>query len=226
MFFGILVGIALISFIMTLLGGVFKKALEILSAITKFGVGVLISLLIQQAVLPEAGTWGQLAFVVVGGIIVYSIIEALSASFRLVGYSINYLISSVVLALIVTMLNGHISLTLAQYLLALFLFPRIIWISDRFATTSVYSHSEYGIWDNVVTDVFTIKDVDHYGSSEYSWNHLPLQITIAFVFFAMGTCTVFSEYPVESFWMQLLYIIPAAVINIVFDLFVFRRIDK
>ena len=226
MLIGILIGIAVIVGIMSVLGETFKKVLEILSAIAKFCVGAFVSMMIQQAVLPNLGTWGRLAFIVIGGLIVYVLVETLSSAFRLVGYSINYFTNSIVILLITGILGDKISITFVLYAIILFVFPRIMWISDRFATTSDFSHSEYSAWDNVTTFFYTVKDVDHYGSSEHSWNHIPLQILIASVFFAVGSCTIFGSFSIESVWLQLLYIILSTAVNVIFDLFVFRKIDK
>ena len=213
--------------IVALTGGILKKILEVISLIAKLGVGGFVAILISQAFsIKFSSQWKMFLFVLAGAAIFLTLLMLLSKKFRLVGYSVNYFINSFTLLLITAMISSKISPNFITYALSLFLFPRLMWISDRLATYSEYSHSEYNFWENVTTNFYVINDMDWWGDSADSWDHIPLQIVIASIFYLVGSITLEFVCPFSSGWLEALYFILSTAINVVFDLFVFRAIEE
>ncbi len=154
--------------------------------------------------------------------IVFGLLVVLVSAFRLVGYSINYFISNIIVLLVVQILGGE--LDFIYYALIQFLFPRLLWISDRLSTTTDYSHTEYGLFNN--TDVYIRSAMDWWGSADSGWNLIPLQIVISCLFFICGSITIGFSCSFEPNWLMILYVVLSAAVNVVFDLFVFRRVDE
>ena len=150
----------------------------------------------------------------------------LASFFRLVGYSINFFINSFILLIVGSILKDSLDIAFWMYALALLLFPRIMWISDRFATTTDYDHSEYSFWSNITTDFYTVKDVDWWENDADSWRLLPLQIIFSLIFYLIGSLTLLAVCPIESGWLQGLYLVLATAVNILFDIFVTRNIEE
>ena len=227
MFIGIILGLGLILGLISVFGGVLKKILEVVSFITKLGIGGFVALLVSQALhLQFDSTWGQLLYLLIGACVVFILMALLASFFRLVGYSINFFINSFLLLIVAVILGGKIEISFWIYALALLLFPRIMWISDRFATSRDYDHTEYSFWSNVTTDFYTIKDVDWWENGEDSWRMLPLQIILSAIFYLVGSMTVLGVHDFASDWLFILYLVLATAVNILFDMFVTRNIEE
>lgn len=227
MFIGVIVGVVVLFGIAGMFGDVLKKAMEIVSLIAKLCIGGFISLLLYQVIPFETDSpWRMLIFVCVGAVVVLALILVLSGYYRLVGYSINYFINSFLVLVIAEMVGDKTEITFLMYALTLFLFPRIMWISDRFSTTTEYSHTEYTYWNDTETTYYNVKDMDWWEDFGDSWRHLPVQIAIASVFYGIGSLTIIGTCPISSGWLMALYLVAATAVNVVFDLFVFSRIDR
>lgn len=223
---GIFVAVIVLGCILSIFSGFVKKALEIISLIAKFCVSAGVAMIVFSLLKIEfSNVWKQLLFIFIGGSVVFGLIQALASMFRLVGYSINYFMNSFIVMIAFLVLAKDTQVSFFLYTAALFLVPRIMWISDRFATSTDYDHTEYSFWGNEKTDVYVMKDVDWWQESEGAWNHIILQIAIASVFYAIGSISVMAVCPMSG-WLTVLYLICAAVVNVVFDLFVLRRIES
>ena len=227
MFIGIILGLALILGLISVFGGVVKKVLEVISFIAKLCVGGVVAMLVQQLFHFEFESgWGQVLYLIIGAFVVFGLMALLASFFRLVGYSINFFINSFILLIVGSILKDSLDIAFWMYALALLLFPRIMWISDRFATTTDYDHSEYNFWSNITTDFYTVKDVDWWENDADSWRLLPLQIIFSVIFYLIGSLTLLAVCPIESGWLQGLYLVLATAVNILFDIFVTRNIEE
>lgn len=226
MFIGIIIGIALFCGLVSVFGGILKKIMEVISFIVKLGLGGMVTMLVFQWLNIEfSSPWWQLLAILVGAIIVFSLIMLLASLFRLVGFSINFFLDSFIVVIAATILKEYVEINFITYAIVLFLFPRVMWISDRYATTTEYSHSDYSFWDNVTTDFYTIKDMDWWGNASDAWGLMPLQIIISALFYGIGCITLLAVCPIQQGWLAGLYLVLATAINILFDTFVFRHID-
>lgn len=226
MFLGILVGMLLLFSLFYFLGDAFKKTLEIISLLGRICVCGCISMLLCQTLsLDRLGGGGLILCLIIGTVIVYTLIALLAGSFRLVGYSVNFMVNSLVILIVASILGNKYSISFPIYAATLFFFPRILWISDRFATECETVDWSYNPFTNVETEYYVVRDVDRWEDSEYSWNHIPVQIIFSSLFYGVGCLTFFIIYPVDSAWLMLLCVALATAVNVVFDLFVFRKID-
>ena len=227
MFIGIVVALIAVFTVISFLGGALKKTMEIVSTLLRLGVGGIVSMLVCRAIGVDFSNQGRLfLYVLIGALIVFALISVLASMFRLVGYSINFFINSMFIGILVTILENKISIGFGLYAVILFLLPRIFWISDRLATTQDYSHSEYDpIW-NVRTYFYSVSPMDWWEDSEDSWKWIPFQIIIASLFYLVGCCTLFSFYSLPAQWLEIVVAIVAIALNILFDLFVFRKIEE
>ena len=227
MLIGILVGVLLIFGIISLFCGAVKKILEIISVLFRLGVGGMISMMVYTYLGVKFSTqWWMLLFVVLGAIIIFVLISALAANFRMIGYAINYFSNSFLVLIVAGILGENFSVHFAVYALILLLFPRLLWFSDRFATTSEYSHTDYDGWSNTFTEHYIIKPVDWWVDAGDSWKWLPFQIVVSALFYLIGTATMTAIYPVEGVWLTILFVVLSIGINVAFDLFVFRKIEE
>ena len=225
MFIGIIVFIILLVTAVTLIGGALKKVMEVASFIAKFCFGCGVSQIIYQSLpIKLESLWGELAILCVGAFIVMAILGVLAANFRLISYAVNYFICSFIVLLIAIILKEKATISFATYAITLLLFPRIMWISDRLGSISEYNHTEYGF--GILTDVYTKKAVDWWGGSEDAWGHMLFQIVAASFFYLVGSLTLLSVCPIEAGWKKTVYFILAIVTNILFDFFIFRRIEE
>ena len=227
MMLGIFVGAVLFIGVISAFSGLAKKILEIVSLIAKLcvcGMGTMI--LSQTLDIPFSSEWLELAFLLAGAVTGLILIQLLAMRFRLVAYSINYFINGFVLLVVVGILEEQLQLGFALYGAILLLFPRILWISDRFATTREYVGSAHDYLNNVTIRFFTARAVDWWQDSERSWNALPLQIVIASVFYAVGSLSIMIIKPFDSFWLIALYTLLATALNVVLDLYGLRRLEE
>lgn len=224
---GIFVAVAALGGILSACFGFLKKALEVISLIVKFCICAGVAMLVSGILSIEfSSVWKQLLFMLLGGSFVFGVIQALASMFRLVGYSINYFMNSFLVLAAFMILGQNADVSIFLYALILFLVPRIMWISDRLATSTDYSHSEYSFFGNQRTDVYEVKDMDWWEESEGSWNHIPAQIVIASVFYIIGSVTTVAVCPINSGWLTALYLICATALNVLFDFYVLRNIEK
>ena len=227
MLIGILAGVFIIYGIISFFSGALKKVLEIVSVVFRFCVGGSISLIIFGTTgIQFSNQWWLLLFVVLGAIIIFVLISALAANFRMIGYAINYFSNSFLVLIVAGILGENFSIHFAVYALILLLFPRLLWFSDRFATTSEYSHTDYDGWSNTFTEHYIIKPVDWWVDAGDSWKWLPFQIVVSALFYLIGTATMTAIYPVEGVWLTILFVVLSIGINVAFDLFVFRKIEE
>lgn len=227
MFIGILIGFLFLVGTFSALCGMAKKALEIISMIAKLFISGTVAMVISEVMNIEfSSSWGQVLFVIIGAVIGCSLMQMLAGIFRLVGYSINYFTNSFLILIVACIMGDKLQIGFLLYAVILLLYPRIVWISDRFATTTEYSHSNYSFWNNTETTYYNIVGVDRWQDTDFSWNHIPLQIAIGSVFYAIGSITITTIYPIESGWLTALYLLLTTAINIVLDLFVLRKIEE
>ena len=227
MFLGILVGMLLLFGLFCVLGGAFKKILEIISLLGRICVCGCISMLLCQALsLDQMGGGGLILCLIIGTVIVYILIALLAASFRLVGYSVNFMINSLIILIVALILENKYSISFPIYAATLFFFPRILWISDRFATENHTVDWSYNPFTNVETEYYVVRDVDRWEDFGDSWNHIPVQIIFSSLFYGVGCFTLFLIHPVDPDWLMLLCVALATAVNVIFDLTVFRRIEK
>lgn len=225
MFIGIIIGIAIFCGLVSVFGGVLKKIMEVVSLCAKLCIGGVVAMLVYNILPFEFEGWGVAIFIIVGAFVVLSLIATLASLFRLVGYSINFFITSFILLMVASILKGNTEISFWVYALALLLFPRVMWFSDRFATTSEYDHSEYSFWSDITTNFYTIRDVDWWQNDGESWRILPLQIVLSAIFYAMGSATLLAVCNLTG-WLQGLYWVVAIVVNILFDIFVTKNIEE
>lgn len=230
MFVSIIVGIIVLYFIVSLvaltLGEVIRRILEIASFIVKFVIGGMLALIVAQALSVEfTNPWKELACFAISGVIFVGLISLLSEKFRLICYSVNYFLDSIVVCVIIACLKNIASASFIVCAIMLFLLPRIIWAINRFTTSEKHVKTEYSFFSDIRTEVFEITDVDLYKYSEDSWRKIPFQIVIASVFYMIGSAIFLIVCPFEPVRLELVFVLAMTVINIVFDLFVFRKID-
>lgn len=224
MFLAVLGGMILIYAILMVIGGIAKKVVEVFSMLVKFGAGAALSMIIYQLQpFKFEGDWGMLIVVIVGALLFVILTQLLASYYRLIGFSINYAINSVVVMCVAFLINEKHPVSFVVCALALLLFPRLLWISDRRATESNYSHTKSDFSGD--TDVYIVSDVDKWENSGDSWKHLPLQIVVSSVFYMMGSFMIMGLHPIDTGWLVLLCILLATAVNVCFDLFLFRRID-
>lgn len=204
-----------------------KKILEIISMIIKVCIFGMVSVVIAYSLNIEfKNSFLQMLFFLVGGVSILYLVSLMASRFRLVGYSINYFNNAFALLVLAMLLKNKIEIPFIAYLAAMFLLPRVIWISDRFATTQEYSHSEHDFWTNTTTDYYSIKETDWWADSEKSWKWLPLQIVLSIGFYTFGSVTALFQNAISSDLVIALFLLASTVGNIVFDIFVFQRIEK
>ena len=227
MLIGILVGVLLIFGIISLFCGAVKKILEIISVLFRLGVGGMISMMVYTYLGVKFSTqWWMLLFVALGAIIIFVLTSVLAANFRMLGYSINYFSNSFLILIVAGILGENFSVHFAVYALILFLFPRLLWLSDRFATTSEFSHVDYDAWYDITTYHYLVKPMDWWENSGDSWKWIPFQIVVSSLFYLIGSATMTALYPVEGVWLSILFVVLSIGINVAFDLFVFRKIEE
>lgn len=223
---GIFVALVVLGGILSACFGFVKKALEVISLILKFCICAGVVMIVCNMLSIEfSNTWKQLLVMFLGGSFVFGLIQALASMFRLVGYSINYFMNSFIVLIVFLILAKDTAVSIFLYSLVLLLVPRIMWISDRMATSTDYSHSEYSFFSNIRTDVYVKKNVDWWEESEDAWNHIPVQIAIASVFYILGSITTIAVCPIESALLTLLYLIIVAALNVLVDFFGLRNIE-
>lgn len=226
MFISIIVGIIAVYVIAAILGSVVWGILEIVSFIVKTGFGGTLALMIAQALSFEfTNPWSKMAYFILAGIFISGLITLLSAEFRLICYSINYFWDCFVVCVIVVFLKNSTSVSFMIYVITLFILPRIMWAVDRFTIDTEYQYSKRSFGDDVETVVYKITDVDLWKDSKDSWRMIPFQIVIASVFYTIGSFIFLGVCPIEPDWLNVLFALATTAINIVFDLFVFRKID-
>lgn len=228
MVFGVIVGILLIVGVIAMLGGFLKKFLEIASVLLRLLVGGTISMLICKAVGVNFDNQGRvLLYVCIGAVLFFALLSVLASVFRMVGYSINYFINSLLFGLLLVILRENFSIDIGFWLYAAILFfvPRLLWLSDRAATTSNYSGSDYDGFLNVKTYFYTVSPMDWWQDSEGSWRCIPVQIIFAALFYLVGSSTVFSAFPAQSNLQEIIFLVVATAVNILFDLLLFRKLE-
>ena len=149
---GIVIGIMLFVGAISVVGGFLKKILEIASFLLRLLVGGVISMLICKAVGVNFDNQGRLfLYVCIGALLFVALLGMLASVFRMVGYSINYFINSLLLGCLMVILRDKFSVEIGfwWYVAILFFFPRVLWLSDRSATTSDYCGSDYDGFMNV-----------------------------------------------------------------------------
>lgn len=227
LFVGIIAGITLLFGLGGIFGGVLKKVMELVSLATKLCIGGFIALFIYNAIPFETSNpWRMLLCVCAGSILIVAFFLVLAGYYRLVGYSINYFTNSFLILFIATILGEKVEITFTMYALVLFLVPRILFISDRFSTIRQYSHKEYSYWNDTETTYYNVKKMDWWEDYGNSWRHLPVQLILAAIFYLIGSATLLDTCPIESKLLTVLYLILATAVNIAFDFFIFRKIDK
>lgn len=225
MFFAILLGLIVVMGIFSVLGGVLKKILEIATFIARLCVGGGLTVLIYQ-LLPfqiESG-WGEILLLLVGAIIGASLIGYLASEYRLIGYSLNFFMCSFIVLFVALILELEYTFSFPLYAVTLFLFPRLMWISDRFATTREYVDTQYD--GDTIIDLYIVRPIDYWEDSGNSWRAIPLQIVISSIFYVVGSITITMICPFESSWQQNLYLLVATALNVVFDMFAFRKLEE
>ena len=228
MVFGVIIGIMLIVGAISVFGGFVKKALEIASILLRLLVGGTISMLICKVVGVNFDNQGLLfLYVCIGAVLFFALLGMLASVFRMVGYSINYFINSLLLGLLMVIFREKLSVDMSfwWYTAILFLAPRILWLSDRAATTSDYCGSDYDGFLNVKTYFYTVSPMDWWGDSEGSWRWIPVQIVFAALFYLVGSSTVFSAFPAQSQMQEVIFLVAACAGNILFDLLLFRKLE-
>ena len=227
MIIGILIGLALAWGLICVFGGVVKKIMEVVSLIAKLCMcGGVAAALFQLVGIQFDNGWKGFLFIVIGALVLFGLMMLLSSMFRLVGYSINYMITSIILLLVVTILGDKVEIGFWMYTLLLLLFPRVMWISDRVATVSEYSHTEYSFWSDTETWVYNTFAKDWWEDSGDSWRCIPVQIAIAAFFYICGSVTMLGVCPIDNDWLMALFIILAVVVNVAFDYFVMRKVEE
>lgn len=226
MVLAIIAGVIIVIGFISTLNDTLKRILEIVSKITRLLIfGGVAGLVIQALGIEFSSQWMFLLALGIGTAIVFFIVKYLSLFSRLVCYSINFLVHAFALMVIAAILGDKISVNVWLYGTILFLYPRILWISDRRSKEKEYSHSKTDAMGDV-TQYYIEKNVDIWEDDEDSWNKILLQIGIAFPFYAFGSMTIVARFPIQNGFLLLLYAIIAASVNVVFDMFVFKKIDK
>ncbi len=225
MIISIIIGIIVVCVVIYYIGGVLKNVLEAISFITKFIICGAMAWLLFKLLPFELEWWGYLLAFFIGGYTIFGLLFGVLSSFRLVAYSVNYFICSIIV-LIVVQLFIKKQIDFVHYILILFLFPRIMWISDRFSTLSEYSHTEHDFFSGISTNVFLVEAIDWWDNSSNSWGKIPLQVIISSIFYIFGSVIILSIHTFDPTRSIVLYIILSTVINMLFDLYVFRKIDK
>ncbi len=227
MFLGIIIALIVGFTVVMFCGGALKKVLEIVSFLVRLGLGGVASMLIYRAVGGDFSNQGRAFLIIcIGAIIIFALIACLASHFRMVGYSINFFTNSVLLGLLVTALGDKLPMSMGLFAAVLFFLPRTLWVSDRSATTSDYCGSDYDAWLNVKTYFYSIRPVDRWEDSGDSWKCLPVQLPICALFYLAGSTTLFSIFPLEPEWLEVTLTFVAMAINVLFDLFVFRKIEE
>lgn len=114
MFVGIIIVIIFLVTAVTVIGGALKKVMEVVSGIAKFCFGVGVSQIIYQSLpIKLESLWGELAFLCVGAALVITILGVLAAFFRLISYSINFFICSLIIFLIAVILKDKATIGFA-----------------------------------------------------------------------------------------------------------------
>lgn len=208
-------------------GGVLKIVMEVVSFLAKFAMGLFVMMIIFQ-ILPIKfpSPWITFLVYIIGASLLFYLLISLAKSFRLVGYSINFLIDSLVVLLAASLLKDRISISFVAHLITLFLFPRLMWLSDRLCTTREYSHSIRSFWSNTITDYYTVSDFDWWDGTGDCRKMLPLQIVLSCIFYLLGNITILDMHTIQSDWLLVLYLILVTAANLLFDLFVFSRLDE
>ena len=226
MLIGILVGIVVVFGLISVFGGVLKKIMEVVSLIAKLCLcGGVAMLIVQLLGVTFEKIWLMLLCIVVGAVVLFGLLMLLSARFRLVGYSISYLINSFILMMVVTLLREKVDVSIWLYSLLLLVFPRVMWISDRLATVSEYSHSEYDFWGDE-TAFYNIVSKDWWENGENSWKNIPLQIFLSLMFYFGGSVTMLAVDGIQNGALAMLGLLVMVALNIVLVLFVRRRVEE
>lgn len=208
-------------------GGVLKTIMEVVSFLTKFTLGIFVMLIVFSSLSIEfSSMWTELLAYLGGAALVMCLLVWLASAFRLVGYSINFFLDSLLVAIVATMLHDKISFGFIAYTAIVFLFPRLLWVSDRFSTITQYSHTKYNYWNKTQTDYYVISDFDWWGGTGDTQSALPFQIVLSCVFYLFGNLTILSLHPIESNWLSALFLILMVAANILFDIFVFSKVDN
>lgn len=220
-----LMGIFVVFVVIFIVFGVFKKAMEVISYIAKLVIGGCVAVIVIDGLSMDfSSSWTRMGAIVIGAFIVFLLFILLAGSFRLVGYSINYFINCMLMGIIISLVAEYFSLSFLSCAVMFFLFPRFMWVSDRNATVSEYSHTSNFM--GIETDHYNEVDVDWWEDLGNSWRWLPLQIAVASFFYLMGSSIIFSVCPIETRWLASLYLGLITVANVVFDLFVFREAEQ
>lgn len=222
MIFSGLSGVCTICAILVLFNFFAKGIMEAVSSIIWFLVcaSVAYAICVMLSIEPESLV-AQIAVFVIGGILINVLLRLLAAYFRLVAYSINCLIIRFLAMFLCMMLAEGASVGLPAYVMMLFLFPRLMWISDRTSTVKEYHHTTW--FTN--TAIYYVFDVDNWENTADSWNHLPIQIVIASIFYLISNLSVLPVAQSASGWIIALCLLGGTTFDVAFDIFVFHRID-
>lgn len=172
-------------------------------------------------------TGWQVILIFLFGVFFVLLMAQLAKRFRLIGYSLNFATDSILFLAITYLLQKRITLSVLVYSVLLLIFPRFSWYLAR-TDEGIEEQREERRINRFLVEVrkgISFYPIDHWENSRESWRLLPLQIAIASFFYAAGTGTMLFYFQPESRFPAIPIWILITIVNVTFDLFIFRRID-
>ena len=216
-----IIGMCIIAYFFGLftVGGGAKKGLEAISVITKLGVSLILSFAIFFLLPMNVDFLTRGLYACGGAIVICILILWLSATFRMVGYAINFAIDSCFVAFAASFVGLLTNMRFVPYVIVMLAFPRIVWFSDRDATDEVYSHTEGNV------EYYEARKRDRLVNTKNSWRWLPVQVPVSFLLYVLGSTTALSYFPSNNRFLQNLFLVLSGVLNVAVDLFIIRKLE-
>lgn len=166
----------------------------------------------------------QVLLLFLGASTILTLLHELAKRMRLVCFSINYFVDSILFFFVAALLHKSISFSFFVYALVQFIFARVSWCLARRADSFQEVGYSVSFWGSITVYLQHIL-IDEWENSSTSWNNLYIQIIISLFFYFIGSFTIGFYFPDVPHVRGMLYVIAATVVNFLFDLKAFRKID-